>query len=81
MQIFGFLIGLITFLVYFIASIPLLGWLNWFNIPMAALGLALSVSGVISARRGKTLGIIGAIMCSIAIFFGLARLVVGCGII
>ncbi len=81
MQLLGFLIGLVTVFVFFIASIPFLGWLNWFNIPAAALGLALSITGVANARAGKTLGIIGIVLCSFAISFGLARLQAGCGII
>ena len=71
--------GLFTSVGMIIAMVPLLGWLNWFNIPLAVIGLVLGVSSLSTRRSGSTL--IGVILCSIAIIIGAIRLGIGGGII
>jgi len=55
-----------------LAFIPLLGWLNWFLIPVAIIGLI--ISSISASSAGKT-------MCAVAIIFGILRLIFGGGIL
>ena len=72
MQTIGRIFGILAIIGMLIGMIPLLGWLNWFNIPLAILGLILSIIG-------KSKG--GIIICVVAIFFGIFRLPLGGGIV
>jgi hypothetical protein len=72
MKILGFIFGVLAALGMIVAFIPLLGWLNWVNIPFAILGL------IVSAAVRSTGGMI---LCGVSIFFGLFRLTLGGGII
>lgn len=72
MQTVGRIFGIMALIGMIIGLIPLLGWLNWFNIPLAILGLILSIVG-------KSKG--GTIICIVAIFFGLVRLMLGGGLL
>lgn len=84
MKIAGLIIGILAILGMFLAFIPCIGALNWINIPFAVLGLILSIISFDQERRaGLSTGtsLAGIIMCAIAIFFGLIRLVLGGGVI
>ena len=59
---------------------PLLGALNWINIPIAVVGLIISIISIINAER-KGLGVAGIVLCTIAIVIGIGRLKLGCGIL
>ncbi|MCZ2394606.1 MAG: hypothetical protein LC105_12165 [Chitinophagales bacterium] len=72
MKTIGRLFGILALIGMVLGMIPLLGWLNWINIPLAILGLLLSI-------LGKSKG--GIIICVVAIFFGLIRLIMGGGIV
>ena len=72
MQTVGRIFGVIAIIGMVLGMIPFLGWLNWFNIPLAILGLILSIVG-------KSKG--GIIICTVAIFFGLLRLMLGGGLL
>lgn len=72
MQTIGRIFGIIALIGMLIGLIPFLGWLNWLNIPLAIIGLLLSIIG-------KSKG--GIIICVVAIFFGLLRLIFGGGLI
>lgn len=72
MKIIGLILGILAALGMLLAFIPLLGWLNWFNIPFAIVGLIFSV---ISKSKG------GTILCIVAVIFGMIRLALGGGII
>ena len=81
MQLLGLTLGIISTIGMFIFFIPFLGALNWLNIPLAIAGLIFSSIGVMNARRGRSAGIAGIILCSIAIAVGVIRLDLGCGIL
>lgn len=81
MQILGLILGIFSICIWLVATIPFIGWLNWLNIPLAAVGLAFSVAGMAKSRSSQTAGIIGITLCSIAIFFGILRLQACGGII
>ena len=72
MKTLGRIFGVLAICGMLLGMIPLLGWLNWFNIPLAIIGLLVSI-------LGKSRGWI--IICVVAIFFGLLRLMLGGGIL
>jgi hypothetical protein len=81
MQALGLVLGIVSLVGMFIFLIPFLGWGNWFNIPLAVLGLVFSLIGVTNAKGDRTSGVLGIIFCVIAIIVGSLRLKIGCGII
>ena len=81
MQLAGLVLGIFSIIGMFIFFLPLLGALNWLNIPFAIAGLILSVIGVVNARKGRSAGMAGIVLCSIAIVVGVIRLNLGCGIL
>ena len=80
MQVLGFILGIISFIGMLIFFLPLIGALNWINIPVAIIGFVVSLISIINAKR-KGLGIAGLVICCIAIVVGIARLKIGCGIL
>ena len=80
MQVIGLVFGIISIVGMFIFFLPLLGSLNWINIPFAVVGLIVSILSIINTKR-KGLGIAGIVLCSIAIVIGIGRLQLGCGIL
>ncbi len=82
MGLTGLIIGILSILGMTIAFIPLLGWLNWFNIPFAFIGLAFGISGVAKSRGFRHgLGVTGTVLCGFAITIGAIRLSIGGGIL
>ncbi|MFC1918007.1 hypothetical protein ACFLXH_05065 [Chloroflexota bacterium] len=79
MQVIGLILGLISIVGMFVFFLPLLGALNWLNIPLAIIGFIISLLSIIHAER-KGIGIAGIILCSVAIVVGIGRLKIGCGI-
>lgn len=80
MQVISVLWGVVVLLGALVASIPLLGWLNWLNIPAAAVGLALSLvarNRAAPAQRG--LATAGLALCAVACGLGVVRLWLGGG--
>ena len=66
------IIGLVALVLAVIAFIPLLGWANWFIIPLAIIG---AVSGMISrGSAGRNLNLF-------VILIGVVRLILGHGIL
>ena len=43
MNVFSTIIGLVALIIALVGFIPLLGWLNWFAIPPAVVGLVLGL--------------------------------------
>ena len=66
------LIGIVTLIGAVIAFIPLLGWLNWFVIPVAVVGLAIGAAS--SSNAGRNLNLV-------VVVVGVLRLIIGHGII
>lgn len=79
MQVVGLIIGIFSILGMFIFFLPLLGALNWLNVPFAVVGLIISLISIVKANN-KSIGLAGAILCSIAMVVGMGRLLIGCGI-
>jgi hypothetical protein len=81
MGIAGLILGVISIIGFFIGLIPFLGWFNWFNIPLALAGLIISIIGAATNDNSKGPAITGVILCSIAIFIGAFRLMLGGGLL
>ena len=71
LNIASLVIGAVALILAVFAFIPLLGWANWFIVPIAVIGLAL---GAISDKTaGRNLNIV-------VIVIGVVRLMLGGGI-
>lgn len=81
MSIAGLIFGLISIVGFFIGLIPFLGWFNWFNIPVALAGLIISIVGAATNSNSKGPAITGVVLCSIALFIGAFRLMLGGGLL
>jgi hypothetical protein len=68
LNIASLLIGIIALAMAAFAFIPLLGWMNWFVIPVAIVGLGI---GVISKRKSGThLNIAVILICALRLMLG-----------
>ena len=72
LNLISILIGLVALLLTGVAFIPLLGWANWFIIPIAVVGLAIGALG--RGKAGRNLNLV-------AILIGVLRLILGGGIV
>jgi hypothetical protein len=79
MQVAGFIMGILSILGMLFGLIPFLGWSNWLVIPFAGVGLIISIVGVAVSKRGG-IGVAGIVLCSIALFISIPRLIIGGGI-
>ena len=80
MGIVSLIWGILSILWMLIALIPLLGWGNWFMIPFAGVGAILAIIAI-ATNKGRVTGIIGLVLCGIAIGIGSVRLLLGGGIL
>ena len=81
MGIVGLVFGLISIVGFFIGLIPFLGWFNWFNIPLALVGLFISIIGAATNNNSKGPAITGIVLCAIAVMIGAFRLMLGGGLL
>ena len=67
-NIASLIIGIVTLVLAVVAFLPLLGWANWFIIPLAAIG---TVIGLISSHTsGRTLNLIVLGICIVRLMMG-----------
>jgi hypothetical protein len=71
MNLISILIGLIALPCALVAFVPLLGWMYWFVIPIAVLGLAFGLLS--SSTGGRNLNLL-------VIVVGVLRLMIGHGL-
>jgi hypothetical protein len=72
MNFLSTIIGIIALLIALVGFIPLLGWLNWFAIPLAVVGLVL---GLISREKsGRNVNLV-------VLALAIVRLALGGGIL
>ena len=71
LNIVSILLGLVALLLAIPSAIPLLGWGNWFVLPIAILGAGL---GALSSKNG------GRNFCLIVLLIAIVRLSLGGGI-
>ena len=79
MQVLSLIWGILAIVGMFIALLPFLGWMNWGNIPFAIAGLVASIVATATAKGSNGMGIVGIVLCSIAILWGAIRLKAGGG--
>jgi len=82
MKTLSLILGILAIIVMIVGLFPCLGSLNWINIPFAAIGLIISIVAVTQSKPGESKGsaVAGLVLCSIAIVFGLIRLIIGGGV-
>lgn len=66
----AFLIGLVSLVIVIPAQIPLLGWANWFALPLIVLGIIL---GALSSKDS------GRNFCLVVLLIAAVRLMLGGG--
>ena len=81
MQVFSLVWGILALLGFFIGLIPCFGSVNWINIPFAAVGLIISIVAYTSNNDNRSAAAIAIAFNSIAIAFGIIRLIIGFGVL
>ncbi len=72
LNLLSIVVGIVALVIVIPSSIPLLGWGNWFALPVAILGAGL---GALSSSNG------GRNFCLIVLAIAVVRLILGGGII
>lgn len=72
LNLISFLLGILSLVIVIPATIPLLGWANWFALPLIAAGV---IAGQLSSHRS------GRNFCLIVLLIAVIRLSLGGGII
>jgi hypothetical protein len=72
LNLVSLVIGLVSLLLAVVAFIPLLGWANWFIIPLAVIGTAIGMASRGSAGRNLNIFVI---------IVGVVRLMLGGGLL
>lgn len=67
-NIFSILLGLIALIIAIPALIPFLGWVNWFVLIIAGMGLLLGL--ISSSNSGRNFNIFVIAICSLRLFVG-----------
>lgn len=83
MQIVSLIWGIMAMIGVALFFLPLLGALNWINIPFSGLGLIISILAVVvsSDRIGRIMALFGTLFCGFAMIVGTIRLMLGFGLI
>lgn len=68
MNILSILIGLVTLALGLVAFIPLLGWMNWFVIPIGIVGAA--VGALSTAKSGRNLNLVLIVIFALRLMLG-----------
>lgn len=68
MNIISLLIGLITLVLGLVAFLPLLGWMNWFVIPIGIVGAA--VGALSSGKSGRNLNLVLIVIFTLRLMLG-----------
>ena len=72
LNVLAYLIGLVSLIIVIPAQIPLLGWANWFALPLIVVGIIL---GALSSKDG------GRNFCLVVLLIAAVRLTLGGGLI
>ena len=68
MNIISVIIGLVALLIALVGFIPLFGWLNWFAVPLAVVGLVL---GLLSQQTsGRNINLVVLALASLRLALG-----------
>ena len=72
LNLFAYFVGLVSLVIVIPAQIPLLGWANWFALPLIVIGVIL---GALSSKNG------GRNFCLIVLLIAAVRLTLGGGVL
>jgi len=67
-NVLSIIVGIIALIVALVGFIPLLGWLNWFAIPIAVVGFVLGLFD--SRTSGRNLNLVVIILAAVRLFLG-----------
>ncbi len=82
MKTASLVMGILSICGMLLGFIPCFGAFNWINIPFAVVGLIISIVAYKKEDNlPKNNAKIGIILCAIAMFFGMIRLIMGGGIV
>ncbi len=82
MTVLSLVWGILALLGLFVGLVPCLGSLHWLNIPFSVVGLIVGIVAMSRAPADRKSGAIGGtVMCAIAVFVGVVRLIAGGGIL
>ena len=71
MNILSTIIGLVALILALVGFIPLLGWLNWFVIPLAVVGLVLGLLSQKTSGRNVNLVVLALAIIRLALGGGI----------
>jgi hypothetical protein len=71
MNILSSIIGLVALILALVGFIPLLGWLNWFVIPLAVVGLVLGLLSQKTSGRNVNLVVLALAIIRLALGGGI----------
>jgi hypothetical protein len=71
MNVLSTMIGLVALAIALIGFIPLLGWLNWFAIPLAVVGLVLGLLSQTTSGRNINLVVLALAIIRLALGGGI----------
>lgn len=80
MKTAGLVLGVVVMLGMLLAFLPLLGWMNWGIIPVAIIGLVISIIATATTKEHRGTAIAGIVLCAIAVSCCSVRLIIGGGI-
>jgi hypothetical protein len=71
MNVFSTILGLMALAIALVGFIPLLGWLNWFAIPLAVVGLVLGLLSQKTSGRNVNLVVLALAIIRLALGGGI----------
>jgi hypothetical protein len=71
MNVLSTMIGLVALAIAMVGFIPLLGWLNWFAIPLAVVGLVLGLLSQKTSGRNVNLVVLALAIIRLALGGGI----------
>jgi hypothetical protein len=71
MNVISVIVGLVAFVIALVGFIPLLGWLNWFAIPLAVMGLVLGLLSQNTSGRNINLVVLALAVIRLALGGGI----------
>lgn len=71
MNLLSTLVGLVALLIALVGFVPLLGWLNWFAIPLAVVGLVLGLLSRVTSGRNINLVVLALAIIRLALGGGI----------
>ena len=71
MNVLSMMIGLMALIIALVGFIPLLGWLNWFAIPLAVVGLVLGLLSQKTSGRNVNLVVLALAIIRLALGGGI----------